>query len=507
MKIRQTTVNILIKLRFSEFIFKLLSSLILNEMKLKKTKIIATLGPASCSIKMIEKLVEQGVNIFRINASHGDLSEVQKLIKRIRTVENKIDSFLGVLIDLQGPKIRIGEFENGFIEIHQGDEIVFTTESGIEGTKKIVPVQYKKFHLEVKPGNRVLLDDGNLLVIVKEVSGKRVTVEVKKGGTLSNHKGLNLPEASISQSPITKKDKEDLSYSLKCGVDFVALSFVKDGSNIRALRALIKKGNSNAKIIAKVERHEAINNLDEIIKESDGIMVARGDMGVEISFERVPIVQKDILRRCSKVGKPVIIATQMMESMIHHHRPTRAEVSDISNGVSYYSDALMLSAETAVGTYPAESVGAMARTALLMEEYQYKNHKILPWWAPPGEITPVTHGITYATNQLAESLNASAIIVFTMTGETARHVAKPRPNIPIFAFTADINVARQLTIIRNVNPFLMKDVKDLIRPLRYIFDFLKKKGFIQINDRVILTSGLPLNSTGNTNMIRVETVR
>lgn len=476
-------------------------------MKLKKTKIIATLGPASSSIEMIEKLVEHGVNIFRINASHGDLSRVQQLIKRIRTIESKIDSFLGVLIDLQGPKIRIGDFEKGFIQIHKGDEIVFTTESDIKGTNKIVPVQYKKFHLDVKPGNRILLDDGNLLVVVKDVSGKRVTVEVKKGGTLSDHKGLNLPEASISQSPITKKDKEDLANSLKCGIDFVALSFVKNGGNIRTLRGLIKKGNSNAKIIAKVERHEAINNLDEIIKESDGIMVARGDMGVEISFERVPIVQKDILRRCSKVGKPVIIATQMMESMIHNHRPTRAEVSDISNGVSYYSDALMLSAETAVGSYPVESVDAMAKTAILMEDYQFANHQILPWWTPPGEITPVTHGVTYAANQLAESLNASAIIVFTMTGETARQVSKPRPNIPIFAFTPDINVARQMTIIRNVNPFLMNETKDIKRPLRFIFDFLKKRDLIKIGDRVILTSGLPLDSTGSTNMIRVETVR
>lgn len=475
-------------------------------MILKKTKIIATLGPASSSPEMIEKLVTAGVNIFRINASHGNLTLIKQLVQRIRKIEKKLDTFIGILLDLQGPKIRIGKFQNSFIQIHRGDEIVFTTED-VVGTNTLVPVQYKKFHLDVKPGNKILLDDGNLFVLVKKVDGKRVTVEVQKGGILSNHKGLNLPEASISESPITKKDEEDLYNGLKCGVDFVALSFVKNGENIKELRRLIKKEDSKAKIIAKVERHEAINNLDDIIKESDCIMVARGDMGVEISFERVPIVQKDILRRCSKVGKPVIIATQMMESMIQNYRPTRAEISDISNGVSYYADALMLSAETAVGAYPVEAVEAMTKTALLMEEYQYNNHKILPWWAPPGEVTQVTHGITYASNHLAELLNASAIIVFTMSGDTARQVSKPRPNIPIFAFTPDIIVAHQMTLIRDVTPFLMKKAKDLNRPLSFMFPFLKEKGFIKKGDRVILTAGLPMQAEGNTNMVRVETVR
>ncbi len=474
-------------------------------MLIKKTKIVATLGPVSSSPEMLERLVKAGVNIFRINCSHGNVDRVKHLVTRIRQVEKKFNNFIGVLLDLQGPKIRAGEFKNGFIEIHSGEELIFTTEK-ILGYPGVVPIQYKNFHKDVVPGNNILLDDGNLSVRVMSVKGKRVFVKVDKGGTLSNHKGLNLPEGSISQSPITKKDKEDLVFGLKAGVDFVALSFVKNGGDIRNLRRLIQKEKSSAKIIAKVERHEAIKNLDEIIEESDGIMVARGDMGVEISYGRVPIVQKDILRKCSKAGKPVIVATQMLESMIKSHRPTRAEVSDVANGVSHYADALMLSAETAVGDYPFESVNAMASTAILMEEYQTRTHKILPLELSD-EAESVTQGITYTANHLAELLKATAIIVFTMTGDTAQLVSKSRPNIPVFAFTPDIIVARQMTIIRDVSPFLMKDIKDINRPLDFIFKSLKSKNLIKKGDHVILTSGLPMLKSGTTNMIRVETVR
>ncbi len=475
-------------------------------MILKKTKIVSTLGPASSSPLMMGKLIKAGVNIFRINASHGDLSRIEKVVANIRMAAKEHGAFIGALLDLQGPKIRVGDLENGTVELREDEIFVFTTEQLI-GSGNLVPIQYKKFHLDVKPGDRVFLDDGNLCVVVEKVEGKRVTVKVLKGGLLSDHKGINLPEASISQAVITKKDKEALSYGLKAGVDFVALSFVKSEDDIKKLRALIRKVNSRAKIIAKIERHEAIKNLDGIIRESDGIMIARGDMGVEISFEKVPVVQKEIIRKCSKVGKPVIIATQMMESMIKNHRPTRAEVSDIANGVSYYSDALMLSAETAVGAYPVETVKAMTDTALTMEDYQFNNHKILPWWIPPGEIAPITHGITYAANQLAEQMEASAIIVFTMSGETAVQVSKPRPSMPIFAFTPDITVARQLTINRGVNPFLIEDKEVLKKPLKYIFNFLKRKKFIKKDDRVILTAGLPMFKTGNTNMVRIEIVR
>ncbi|MGR3220804.1 MAG: pyruvate kinase [Candidatus Anammoxibacter sp.] len=475
-------------------------------MEIKRTKIIATLGPATSSTEMIEKLVKAGANIFRINTSHGDPAMIQELTGRIREVEKKLNTFVGILLDLQGPKIRTGIFENGSIEIHQGDELVFTTEN-VTGTDKVVPIQYKKFHLDVAVGHKVLLNDGNLSVIVKRIEGKRVIVEVEKGGTLSNHKGLNLPESSISEPPVTKKDKEALYCGLKCGVDFVALSFVRNGQDIKALRKLIKNAGADVQIIAKVERHEAIKNIDDIINEADGVMVARGDMGVEIPFEEVPIVKKNILAKCSKVGKPVIVATQMLESMIQNYRPTRAEISDVATAVSYYADALMLSAETAVGAYPVQAVEAMSRTATAMENYQYNNHKIMPWMSPENTTTSITHGITYAANQLAELLKASAIIVFTETGETAIRVAKHRPCIPIFAFTSGVAVARQMTMTRALNPFLMANAIDIKHPLKFFFNFLKKRKMVKKGDRVILTSGIPMQGAGNTNMIRAETVR
>lgn len=475
-------------------------------MRNKKTKIVATLGPATNTPEMIEKMVLAGVNLFRVNTSHCDFSELKKIIGMIRRIEKKLDTFIGVLLDLQGPKIRIGKFKKGFIEIHRGDRLTFTTEK-LLGDEKIVPIQYKQFHRDVKPGNRILLDDGNLSVTVKKVEGVKVLVEVKSGGTLSDSKGLNLPEGSISASPITQKDRKDLKAGLECGVDFVALSFVKEAGEIRTLRRMIAREGHKAEIIAKIERHEAIKNLDAIIKEADGVMVARGDMGVEIPFEQVPIVQKDILRKANRSGKPVIVATQMLESMIQSHRATRAEISDIANAVSYYADAVMLSAETAVGAHPVAAVEAMSRTALTMETYQYHNHKILPWLSPGDSSKSIAHGVTYSANQLAELLSAKAIVAFTMSGGTAKQISIPRPKIPIYTFTPDIGVARRLNIIRNVYPFVMRKAVDLKKPLKFIFGFLKNKKLLKKGDRVILISGLPMNIPGRTNMIRVETVR
>jgi pyruvate kinase len=475
-------------------------------MNLKKTKIIATLGPASGSIEIIKRMVVAGVNVFRINTSHGDHFSIIELVKKVRQVEEKLNTFLGILLDLQGPKIRVGEFKKGFIEIHRNDQLVFTTEK-IEGDEKNVPVQYEKFHLEVKPGNLIFLDDGNLSVRVREVNEKKVIVKVENGGILSNYKGLNLPESNLSISPITKKDRADLQVGLKAGVDFVALSFVKNAREIKSLKNLIKKAGATAEVIAKIERNEAIGNLEEILKETDAVMVARGDMGVEISYERVPIVQMDILKTAGKYGKPVIIATQMLESMVHNHRPTRAEVSDVANSVASYADALMLSAETAVGKFPVKAVEVMARSARRMEKYQKENNKIMPWWFPEGEIAPITRGITYAANQMSELLDGKAIVAFTESGRTVKHVSRPKPNIPVFGFTPHVSVARQMTIVRGAYPYVMTKEIDIKKPLRHIFSVLKDEGLIKKGDRIILTSGLPMRVSGTTNMIRVEIVR
>ncbi len=472
----------------------------------KKTKIVATIGPASESKEMIEKLVRAGVNIFRINTSHGNLSIFEKVIRRIRDVEKKLDTYISVLLDLQGPKIRIGKFKKGFIEIYRGQRLIFTTER-VLGDNKIVPIKYQNFPHDVKVGNRILLDDGNLTVQVMGIEKNRVTVEVVHGGTLSNNKGLNLPESSISTSPITDKDKANLTNGIKCGVDFVALSFVKNGEDIRALRKLINDEGSDAEIIAKIERHEAVKNLDEIIEEADGVMVARGDLGIEIPYARVPLVQNEILAKANRQGKPVIVATQMLESMIQSHRATRAEISDVANAVADYADALMLSAETAVGLYPVVAVETMVETAVTIEKYQASKQKLFLRKPELDKETPVTHGITYVANQLAQVLDAKAVIAFTESGHTVKHISKHKPDVPIYAFTPHARIARRLTLTRAANPYPMGRVRDIKKPLKYIFDYLKKRNLVQVGERVILISGLPMRVSGTTNMVRVERVR
>ena len=299
-------------------------------MAIRLTKIIATLGPASGSKTMIRNLVAKGVNIFRLNLSHGDHETVRQWIQWIREVDKERHTFTGILLDLQGPKIRVGKFEKGSIQLKRGKRVVFTTAKAL-GNSSLVHVQYARFHQEVAVGNRIYLDDGKLSGVVKGVSGQRVEVEMLVGGTLSDHKGLNLPDAQLSADPITAKDKADLKFGLQEGVDMVALSFTGSAKDVQRLRTMIKKGGGKGvEVIAKIERKQAVKNLEEIAEEADGIMVARGDLGIEIPLTEVPVVQQRILRQGAKHSKPVIVATQMLESMIEHSRPTRAEVSDVS---------------------------------------------------------------------------------------------------------------------------------------------------------------------------------
>ena len=474
-------------------------------MTFKMTKIIATLGPATGSKQKIAALVAAGVNIFRLNLSHGGHDAFRQWIRWIRQAEKECDTLIGILLDLQGPKIRVGEFENGFIHLHRGGHVVFTTRK-IMGREGLVPVQFPKFHSTVKPGNLVFLNDGNICVQVRKISGPDVEVEVISGGSLSNHKGVNMPDSHLTGSPITKKDKEDLAFGLKEKVDFVALSFVGSAKDIIQLRRMIKKGGSDAHIIAKIERKQALENLAEIIRVSDCIMVARGDLGIEIPITEVPKVQKSILRECTAQHKPVIIATQMLESMIENHRPTRAEVSDISNAVLECSDAIMLSGETAVGKHPKASVKIMAETARSMESYQAKNNRIVPWQVFFGDNPPINSGITYSANRMAELLHCQAIIVFTLTGGTARMVAAPHPVVPIYAFTSNRETGRKLTIVRGVVPFLVKKERDFLGDLIEIFAILKKDKYLRKGDRVVLTTGVPLGIPNWTNVLRVEEV-
>ncbi len=472
-------------------------------MSFKMTKIIATLGPASADRKTIVALVKAGVDIFRLNMSHGNYPDLKKWISRIRSVENEKQMVIGILIDLQGPKIRVGKFEDGSIQLKPGSSLTFTTRK-VTGSDTLVPVQFPGFCKAVKRGDHVYLNDGSLCVKVKSVSGKDVKVQVEVGGLLSDFKGVNLPDAEFATSPITAKDKKDLVFGLSQGVDFVGLSFVGSPGDIHQLRRLIKKADGHANIIAKIERKAAVLCYKEIIEAADGVMVARGDLGIEIPLMQVPVAQQKILWECASQQKPAIVATQMLESMVENNRPTRAEVSDISTAVMGGADAVMLSAETATGRYPVDAVRMMADTAREMEQYQKTHRRILPWKRFFNEDPPVHLGIAYSANRLVELLGGKALMVFTKTGGTALQVASPKPNVPIFTFTSVRECARRVALIRGTVPILIKSDRGFLEDLAPFFEKIKETGLVKKGDRIILTTGIPLGIPQWTNVIRVE---
>ncbi len=475
-------------------------------MAIRLTKIIATLGPASGSKTVIRNLVKKGVNIFRLNLSHGDHETVRQWIQWIREVENERHTFTGILLDLQGPKIRVGKFEKGSIHLKRGQRVVFTTEKKM-GSPSLAHVQYASFHKEVGVGNRIYLDDGKLSGMVKRISGPRVEVEMLVGGTLSDHKGLNLPDARLSADPITAKDKADLKFGLQEGVDMVALSFTGSAKDVQRLRGMIKKqGGKGIEVIAKIERKQAVENLEEIVEAADGIMVARGDLGIEIPLTEVPVIQQKILRHGAKYSKPVIVATQMLESMIENPRPTRAEVSDVAGAVMDCADAIMLSGETAVGKHAVAAVGVMVETALTTEAYLADTRTIEPWNRFFQKDPSINAGITYSANRMVELLHAKAMVVFTLSGGTAKMVACPKPMVPIFAFTSSLQRARLLNLVRGAVPFVVEEDRHLLLHMDQIITMLKNKRLVKKGDRVVITTGIPVNVPNWTNVIRVEEV-
>ncbi len=470
------------------------------------TKIIATLGPGTANKKSIRGLVQSGVNVFRLNLSHGDHVALQNWIDWIRETEKELNTFVGILFDLQGPKMRVGKFENGYIDLKKGERLVFTTEK-VVGRKGLAPVQYQKFHEDVRKESKVFLDDGNICVVVKKINGKQVEVEVEIGGKLSDHKGLNMPDAVIRTGALTPKDKKDLIFGLQAGVDYVALSFVSSAADIHQLRKLIIKAKSEAEIVAKIERKKALENLEEIIQATDAIMVARGDLGIEIPLTDVPLVQQDILRLGARYEKPVIVATQMLETMINNHRPTRAEVSDIAQAVMGCADGIMLSGETAVGKYPRGAVEVMDKTARTQENYQRDHQGILPWSHFIHDDPPsISDGISYTANNLVELLKAQALLIFTNTGSTASNVIGPHPMVPVIAYTSSLNRARKMSLLRGVIPNLVTDEHQFLDNLKDVFRTLKKRKILFSGQRVVITTGNPPGVAKGTNMIWVEEV-
>jgi pyruvate kinase len=416
----------------------------------KNTRIVCTLGPASDSQEIIEQMLNAGMNVARLNFSHGSYDHMKKICRNLRAASKKTGQKVAIMQDLQGPKIRVGKMPDEGLELKRAQNVTLIT--GRKTAKEgVVPVPYPNLHKDVKRDDIILLDDGYLELVVTHKTGREIHCRVKTGGLLKTNKGINCPTASLRAKAITRKDLADLTFGLKQGIDYVSLSFVKSAKDIKALRAeLIKRGHPHIQIIAKVERHEALNNLEGIVKAADAIMVARGDLGLEIPAERVPIAQKEIVRLGLIHGKPTIIATQILESMINNPRATRAEVSDAATAIFDHADAFMLSGETSVGKYPVRAVSTLAKVAHAVEkELQQKEHLLtLPHQE---ENAPVSDAISLSAALLAEDVKAKAIIVITKSGYTAHQVMKYRPSIPTLAITYNDKIACQLKLVWGMN--------------------------------------------------------
>ncbi|MEO2082877.1 MAG: pyruvate kinase [Desulfurobacteriaceae bacterium] len=464
----------------------------------KRTKIVATLGPASSEEKVLTKMVEAGLDVVRLNMSHGTHEEHKERITTVRKVERKTGRPIPILMDLCGPKIRLGKLEKEPLFLHRGDRIVLTT--GKPGKGKIT-VNYPKLHKEVKKGETILLADGAFRLKVKEVKGRDIICEVIVGGPLTSHKGINLPNTKLSVPALTEKDREDVRFGVEMGVDFIALSFVRSAEDVLELKELLKSLGKEIPIVAKIEKPEAVKNIDDILRVSDALMVARGDLGVEIPVERVPVIQKMLIRKANEAGKPVITATQMLKSMVDLPQPTRAEVTDIANAVLDGTDALMLSEETAVGKYPVRVIKTMVKVAREAEKiYPYKRYFEF-------EARTLQDSLAKAACNLAREVKVKAIMPFTRSGATALAVSKFRPPVPIYAVTHDRKTFRRLNLAWGVLPFLTLPVDSTDRIIEESVKVAVERKLTREGDKVIVLAGAPTGVPGSTNLLKVVTVR
>ncbi|MBI1922287.1 MAG: pyruvate kinase [Geobacter sp.] len=463
----------------------------------RRTKIIATLGPASSSPAMIEKLLNAGVNVFRLNFSHGTLDEKGVLIEAIRRISVKGGHSTSILADLQGPKIRTGRMQNGALQLIKGEKLEITTEE-VLGQPGLISTIYRELPNDVKAGSRILLDDGLIELKVQQVEGGRVHCTVVEGGILKDLKGINLPGVPVSAPSLTAKDRRDLEFCLEKEVDFIALSFVRRESDIREIKEIIADRGKNIPVVAKIEKPEALRNFKSILRAADAVMVARGDLGVEIRPEKVPLIQKKIIHACNEAGKPVITATQMLESMILHPRPTRAETSDVANAILDGTDAVMLSGETASGAFPVEAVNIMAKVAMDVESVEQRR--------PPlrsGHNHTVPEAVAEAACQAATTLRAKAIVVFTQAGSTATLISRFRPRLPIIAFTPFPDIQRRLSIYWGVKSRPVGSMRNTDQQLAAVEQTLLALGFKK-GDLVVITMGVPIETRGSTNLMKVH---
>lgn len=469
---------------------------------MRKTKIVATIGPASSSPKIIDELLLAGANVFRLNFSHGTQEEHRAVISDIRGAALRLDLPVAILLDLRGPKIRTGLLEKGSIELRPGQIITITTEE-IKGNERVISTTYKELPKDVKPGDRILIDDGLMEVKVKAVSGNHVDCEVVYGGILKESKGMNLPGVNISAPSLSEKDISDLDFGLSQGVDYIALSFVRKVSDVVGLKDYLKEHGADIPVIAKIEKPEALENLEAIIEESDGIMVARGDLGVELSPEEVPIAQKKIISMANAAGKAVITATQMLESMITNPRPTRAEASDVANAVFDGTDALMLSGETAVGKYPVKAVEMMAKIAVEAEGPALKQQLVRRKKEAPSSFS---QAVAFASFAAAGELHAKAVVVFSQTGSTAKLVSKLRPSTPIVAFTPLEETKRRLSLIWGVQPFCIEFGGHTDEMICRGEAAMLNNGLAEMGDTIVVVSGTKVGMRGATNMMKIDKI-
>lgn len=467
----------------------------------RRAKIVATIGPATQSAENLEKAIRAGMNVARLNFSHGTHEDHQSVIHHLRSLSKKLKAPVSILQDLQGPKVRVGKFENGSIELVEGEEVIITTDQ-VLGKPGLIPSDFPELPLACRPGTKILLDDGLLELSVLSVQGNEVKARVTFGGTLKNRKGMNLPGVDLPVDAMTPKDLADLEFGLSNNVDYVALSFVRHGRDIRRLREIIDARRSEAKIVAKIEMLEALDHLEDIIRLSDVVMVARGDLAVEVGQTLLPGIQKRIIRLCNQLGKPVITATQMLDSMVENPRPTRAEITDVANAVLDGSDALMLSAESASGKYPFICIRTMHEIITEVERTEETYYKI----SLENEFLSVPASIAASACLSALKLNATAIVCLTSSGKTANIISGFRPRARIIAVTNDLDVLNRMEMVWGIQTLGINAYRTMEEVLDQVDQLLVEYGLAKTGDRIILTLGQPIDKAAKTNSLFVHTV-
>lgn len=464
------------------------------------TKIVATIGPASDSPEVLRKMMLAGMNVARLNFSHGKYEDHAERIKRLRLVAAELELPLMLLQDLQGPKIRVGDLPGEGIVLNEDSRLTLVPIVDYMGEPDTVGIDYAYIAEEAEPGTQVLLDDGLLELQVEKIVGNAVRCQVIEGGLLKSHKGVNFPTLNLRLPSVTEKDKQDLDFGVEQGVDIISLSFVRKPDDIQLLRSLLKEKGSSIPVLAKLEKPQAIANLEAIVNECDAIMVARGDLGVEMSPEKVPLIQKQIIKLCNQKGIPVITATQMLDSMIHSPRPTRAEASDVANAIIDGTDAVMLSGESAVGNYPVEAVRMLARIATEVERsIQFVNY-------PPNR-TEDTDAISEALHAIDSTIKLQCVVAFTETGYTAKLASEERPSVPIVAYTADPKVYHRLSLHWGIRPVLVQGFHNTLTDVLHQMELdLIERNFASPGDKVLVMGGLPFGKAGSTNFLKIHTI-